>query len=285
VIDEDRDGPKGIFSVQDDDLYEFCHNFLPDVLNQRVLESQRDELQNHVNEARLKREEKDRLDFMSSKGNKLAQLKLKEGYLLVHKSQVNNNRKPWKQRWAVIVGHRIEFYYDRSMKICSASSDLHNAKIFNEKAELSGRKRVIRISVPNWEKRGKPINEKRDFFISPELATDQERDQWIYFLNMAVETNQFENGAARKRGTSITGWFKAKPSNIKKPAIFTSTLPTPMAADFQSNLEPSLIPRKSRGLENLNPFGKKKASGSNVNDIQPLIIAPYQEVGEAKNEG
>jgi len=116
VIDEDRDGPKGIFSAQDDDVYEFCHNFLPDVLNQRVLESQREELQNHVNDARLKREEQDRLDFMSSKGNKLAQMKLKEGYLLVHKTQVGSNRKPWKQRWAVIVGHRIEFYYDRGQK-------------------------------------------------------------------------------------------------------------------------------------------------------------------------
>jgi len=286
VIDEDKDGPQGIFGGEDD-LYEFCHNFLPDVLNQRVLESQRDELQNHVNEARQKREEQDRMDFMSSKGTKLSQMTLKEGYLMVHKTNISSNRKPWKQRWAVIVGHRIEFYYDRGQKTCAAACDLRHAKVFIEKNELSSRKRVIKIAVPSWEKRGKVIEEKRDFFVSPELGTDQERDQWIYFLNVAIEANAFENGRA-KRGTSVTGWFRSKgPLALKsasKQPVFanpaTNGTPPHHSGDYQTSSDaiPS-TPRKSRGLELI--LGRKKTSSSLGHDNSgappPPLLAAYQE--------
>lgn len=274
VIDEDRDGPKGIFSAQDEDVYEFCHTFLPDVLNQRVLESQREELQNQINEARLKREEQDRIEFMQAKGRGLAQLRLKEGYLMVHKFNVNSNRKAWKQRWAVIVGHRLEFYYDRNQKSCTAACDLKQAKISVEKSDLSGRKRVIRIMVQSWEKGGVQIAKPRDFFISPELSTDQERDQWVYFLQMAIESNAYENGRG-KRGTSVTGWFRAKVPKaqlqIKRPGGLAASTPT--LSDFQTNSSDSSTPRKSRGLELI--LGKKKSSAATSASGEP-VVAAYQ---------
>lgn len=218
----------GVFiSDVDDDVYTFCHNFLPDVLNQRILPPLRDELQNHLQRAGLKREEEDRKDFMDTKRRNLDKLRLKDGKLLVHKNGAAINRKLWKLRWALIVGHRIEFYYDRDQKMCAAACDLRFAKVFNEKTELSGRKRVIKISAPSWQKRGKPVNERRDFFISPELNTDQERDQWIYFLNMAIEaSSHFSHGSAGRpaeRGTSLTGWFRPKAPGSAEDNFQTNT--------------------------------------------------------------
>jgi len=180
----------GIFSTaEEEDLYEFCHNFLPDVLNQRVLSTQRDELENHINEARQRREEQDRRKFMSHQGQNLASMLLKEGYLMVLKRTIGSNRMAWKQRWGVVVGHRLEFFHERGEKTFASACDLRSAKVSVERGVFAGRQRVIRVQVPGWEKGGKIITEKRDFFISPELCTDPERDQWMYFIRLAIEAN------------------------------------------------------------------------------------------------
>jgi hypothetical protein len=55
----------------------------------------------------------DRQKFMNNQGNNLANLLLKEGYLLVLKRSVGSNRLAWKQRWGVVVGHRLEFFHER----------------------------------------------------------------------------------------------------------------------------------------------------------------------------
>lgn len=279
VYDEERDGPMGLWSNADEDLYEFCHNFLPDVLNQRVLESQREEMDKHVEEARARRDELERREVVTTKGQKYLQSKLKEGYLFVHKAQVGTNRKPWKQRWAVITGNRLELYYDRSNKTCAASCSLSGAKVFIEKNELSGRKRVIKLSVHSWEKRGKVVAAPRDFFLSPEVGTDAERDQWMYFLKMVMEASALENGR-NKRGTSVTGWFRSNPLNmLKKPLPSLPSSPTaPQPTnDFATGIESSSAPRKSRGLELL--LGRKKTSSS-LNDPEKSSAPPmaaYQE--------
>lgn len=265
VYDEDRDGPQGLFSAVDEDLYEFCHSFLPDVLNQRVLESQRDELKIHVNDARLKRELQQREEFMSNKGTNLGKTMLKEGYVFVHKTNMSSNRRPWKQRWAVIVGHRMEFYYERNGANVTEAINLQNAKTNVEKSALSGKKRVIRIQVTEYEKHGKLFKENRDLFISPELSTDQELNQWMYFLNMGVEADGFK--VRTKRGTSVTGWLRNKTS---RPGLLTNQNSTTLHEEpvngpgyVTSAVSPSNFPRKSRGLEILSNFAsaaKKKSS-------------------------
>ena len=55
------------------------------------------------------------------------QIKLKEGFLWGHKRNVGSNRQAWKQRWAVIVGNRLEMFYERSSKTASTACDLTNA--------------------------------------------------------------------------------------------------------------------------------------------------------------
>ena len=205
-------------TAEEEDVYEFCHNFLPDVLNQRVLSTQREELENHINEARSRREEHDRQRFMTNKGNNLASLVLKEGYLMVLKRSVGSNRMAWKQRWGVIVGHRLEFYHERGNKTFASACDLRSARVSSERGLFAGRLRVIRVQVPGWEKGGKIITEKRDFFISPELCTDPEHDQWVYFLKMAIEANTVGGAKAavsalRPNRKSISmggGWFGTK---------------------------------------------------------------------------
>jgi hypothetical protein len=69
-------------------------------------------------------------------------------------------------------------------KFFASACDLRSAKVSLERGVFAGRMRVIRVQVPGWEKNGKIIQEKRDFFVSPELCTDPERDQWMYFIRM-----------------------------------------------------------------------------------------------------
>ncbi|KAH9261183.1 hypothetical protein BASA81_000887 [Batrachochytrium salamandrivorans] len=257
----EEDGPKGISNANDDE-YEFCHNFLPDVLNQRVLESQREELQNHVREARLRREEQERVEFKNQKGLAFAQLVLKEGYVDVLKSTTSAGMSPWKTRWMKIIGHRMVFYYDRNSKDSTASCDLMGAKVTAERGEKNGRKRVIRISVTTWENHRTSVSSAREFFITPELGTDTERDSWLYNLNMAIESTVVDQRS--KRGTSVTGWLyrpKAAAAGLvggKSVPLATAPENAPVATN--SSTPKMMDARKSGGFFSSLSSSKKKSS-------------------------
>ena len=180
--------------VADEDRFEFVHNFLPDVLQQRMLGWQRQDLMTHVSEAREKRDRIVRRNFREHvKGTSEFSDVLKKGWLLVHKRQESKGR-PWKRRWLVIVGHELKLYHDNRVSLYKSSSvDLRYANIKLEQ-DILGREIVLRIDVKHWEKHGAKNAEKRSFFLAPESNSVEEAREWEYFAKYSKEQGLDELG-------------------------------------------------------------------------------------------
>lgn len=178
---------------EEDIRYEFLHNFLPDVLSQRMLSIQRNDLINHVNEMKERRNVITRSEFRQDHKEALTTMIMKQGFILVHKNR-EGGKNPWKRRYLVLRGHRMEFYRDKKDLLKenkdSALIDLRYAIVNIEEKEYASKDFVIRLDVSTWTKHNNKAKEKRAFFLATESNDLNEAQEWMYFIKFCLENGQ-----------------------------------------------------------------------------------------------
>ena len=129
----------------------------------------------------------------------------------------------WKSR-VLWLGAESLFILDKAGAVPDASTStsvtLEDARVtlpISGVATSSRRQYCFVLQVRSWTKHGKFIAEGRDFVFA--LATEGEREEWMYLLQFAVEGHRHgAKGASTGRGASGAAPSPPKPGFSRRPS-------------------------------------------------------------------
>lgn len=169
-------------------VFRFIDGFMRDVIHSRLLVSQRQLLQQRINEAKAQVKELTQPTELLVHG----QVKY-SGFMHVRKalddanvaSTMRMRLGQWKKRWVVLHENSLSLYYQPTHPRVLGVIFLDGASVTTMPDTAVGREYTMQIEAQFWMKKGTFYNEKRLYYFS--AGSLEEARVWSYKISMMIE--------------------------------------------------------------------------------------------------